>query len=406
MANDGIVIFDRPERREHPQYAAWLPSLSKPVSFESPNSTNWLPDEDTALVISCDQYRSPYPEILQRLVEEGDVGVLIVADGILEYRNTWMNPGHYPGAIFQPVRGHKLACIGRSQARIVEAWGNAGKCEIVGSPRLDILRERLPRKRSEQEPFRILVLTAKQPWFTPEQKTSVMSSLADLKNWFEAHATLKGMTIEPYWRIAKEAAAELDIENRFGDDTGRELAGVLKEVDAVVTTPSTTMLEGMLQGLPVAVLDYTNVPVYVPAAWHMGGPEHLNTILPELLDPPRPKILFQEQVLQDALECQSPAYPRMVKLVEAMCEAIQQSKGALNFPERIVPIDQGAGATKRGFEFQALYEGHPGFQEFDAKRLRAERDGWEKKYRRLAHTFPVNALVWVRRLFGAEDSGG
>ena len=50
-----------------------------------------------------------------------------------------MHPDIVPGSIFQPVVGHKIACLGRSQARILESWGNVGKCEIVGAPRLDRL---------------------------------------------------------------------------------------------------------------------------------------------------------------------------------------------------------------------------------------------------------------------------
>jgi hypothetical protein len=47
---------------------------------------------------------------------------------------------------------------------------------------------------------------------------------------------------------------------------------VLASVDAVISTPSTAMLEGMLQGLPVAVLDFHNRPHYVPAANSVGVP--------------------------------------------------------------------------------------------------------------------------------------
>ena len=63
--------------------------------------------------------------------------LLVLADGILEYRNTWLNPGLPAGCMFQPLLGHKVACVGKSQARVLESWGNVGKCELVGLPRLD-----------------------------------------------------------------------------------------------------------------------------------------------------------------------------------------------------------------------------------------------------------------------------
>ena len=51
----------------------------------------------------------------------------------------------YIGCV-KPLMGHKLACLGRAQARTVESWGGLGKCEIVGQPRFDemMAREHLP----------------------------------------------------------------------------------------------------------------------------------------------------------------------------------------------------------------------------------------------------------------------
>ncbi len=77
--------------------------------------------------------------LLRRAVERG-IPTLILADGILEYRNTWEHPQLPAGSLFQPVLGHKIACLGRSQARILESWHNGNRCEVTGSPRFDYVR--------------------------------------------------------------------------------------------------------------------------------------------------------------------------------------------------------------------------------------------------------------------------
>src|SRR6516225_4858273 len=71
---------------------------------------------------------------------------LYALDGISEWRNLWDFPPELCCQwVGRPVLSHKLACIGRSQARLFESWGMAELTEIVGIPRLDPLAGRLPR---------------------------------------------------------------------------------------------------------------------------------------------------------------------------------------------------------------------------------------------------------------------
>jgi hypothetical protein len=124
--------------------------------------------------------------------------------------------------------------------------------------------------------------------------------------------------VEPVWRLTYGLDEKIGVANQLHDTTGKDLASVLESVDALVTTPSTAMLEGMLQGLPVALLDYHNRPHYVPATWRITARSHLDEALPELLNPSPARMLYQASILHDALECHSPATPRMVELIKAM----------------------------------------------------------------------------------------
>jgi len=145
-------------------------------------------------------------------------------------------------------------------------------------------------------------------------------------------------------------AEALGVESEIRETLGMEFHEMLHQADALITTPSTTLLEGMLCGIPVAMLDYTNSPPYVPAAWTITARDHRDLVLPELLTPPEPRMQFQDMVLHDALECDSPASPRMVKLVERMVEIGGQcrSKGnPLAFPARILDCVDGARDSQR-----------------------------------------------------------
>jgi hypothetical protein len=345
MLKSRVVVLACLLPPESPIYSSWARQLTLPCTIVSGYDLTWIPPSDTGIIVTPQHYEEPEVTILRRAVEAG-IPILVIADGILEYRNTWANPTIVPGSIFQPVLAHKLAAIGASQVRVVEAWGNSGKCELVGAPRLDDLLGARPRATAPDATFRILVTTARTPGFTAGQTALVTRSLLDLKTWFDAaHGRIGGRPVEILWRLTGGLAETLGVTSVITETLGIEFHDLLRQVDALVTTPSTTMLEGMLCGIPVAMLDYTNSPTYVPPAWAITSRDHLNSVLPDLLAPPAPRMLFQKTTLHDALACRSPAAPRMVRLVEEMVrisEMCRRKNVPLCFPDRILPGDGGA----------------------------------------------------------------
>jgi hypothetical protein len=323
------------------------------------------------LAIVSQENHAPTSIALCRLIERG-VPTLCLMDGISEWRFVWSRP---PGDLrpprHQPVLSHKVACIGRSQARLLESWGNVGKCEVVGLPRLDALRGRQARRPKAGQPVRLLITTAKTPAFTAEELQRVEQSLRDLKAWLDRARGTSRLDVEPVWRLTFELATRIGVANQLSDDTGRELARVLTDVDAMVTTPSTCMLEGMLQSVPVALLDYNNCPHYVPAAWCITAPSHLDDVVPALVNPPAAGMLYQDTILHDALECRTPAMPRLVRLIGEMirlARECRQDGRPIGFPRRILPDEQdGHHAPEPRFDLAALYP-DPGFGELMERR--------------------------------------
>jgi hypothetical protein len=410
--------------------APWLDAVPATVEVVQEFDEDWSPPDGTALVVTPSHYEARDLRLLRRLQAEGRTGVLILSDGILEYRNTWENPKLPPGALFQPVRGHKIACLGRSQVRTLEAWGNVGRCELVGLPCLDAMLGRRPRVRAGGEPFRILVTTALTPAFSPEQRTLVRRSLADLRYWQLQNPRVGGVRLELVWRLTGELEASLGLPAARRLDVRPPLAQALEGVDAVITTPSTVQLEAMLQGVPVALLDYTNSPAYVPAAWSITAPRHLESVLPQLVDPPAPRRLHQHVILHDALECHTPAAPRMQALVEAMLTAVDVSRSdgtPLRFPPRIL-VDEHSGhsAPEPSWDLAALFPDATALRETDLGRLQrrtaelehvsrrlpwveqeraaaeAEARLWRRRYERLANLPALKQLLWVRQRLKAS----
>jgi len=360
---------------KHPLLRSWLDHCPHPVVYETALPSDYDFPEEIGLLVTADCYKEPSVTLIARAKERG-IPTLLLADGILEYRNTFEHPQTVPGSLFQPVLAHKIACLGRSQARILESWGNAAQCEITGCARFDRYATLRRRQRAAGEPFRVLVMTAITPYFTSEQHEQVRRSLLDLKAFFAATRSLNGNMLEVAWRITKGLETEVGVSNTLSDLSGRELAEVLQKVDAVISTPSTSMLEGMLLGLPVAVLDYTNSPHYVQPAWRITASEHIGAVLRELIAPPAPKMLFQETTLHDALECASPAAPRLLRLATEMMRLGQEAREAgiaLELPLRLLGIEANGPVTEENrFQLAALFPGHAPFRDQRLPALQVE----------------------------------
>lgn len=374
-----VIILDKNGRNNH-LYAPWTGKLSCGWEIAETYDLEWRPPCECRLVVTAQHYQAPEVPLLIRCMAEG-IPVLVIADGILEYRNTWLRPDTPNGCIFQPVVGHKIAVIGRSQARILESWGNAGRCEVVGAPRFDELLHRKARTRLSSAPFRILVMTAKTPAFTEDQLGEVVAGLDCLKRWFDLNPLLGGVTVEPVWRVAEAVAERLGIRT----DTATELAELLTDVDAVISTPSTAMLEAMLLGLPVARLDFGNYPQYLTSAWNITHADHLTTTIGEFLHPPEAKMLFQDTILHDALECRSPATPRMVHLVEEMVRLGKANVDSL--PHQILPFSGVAHEAEGRFDRAALYPANPVFATSNTLLLQTEVNSLKSKLSSLEAEF-------------------
>lgn len=294
------------------------------------------------LVICFDEHWCELGQLMGQL-KRGGKATLQIMDGVLEWRRTWDYgwEGHRVDGVInpinQPVLSHKIACLGRRDARIMESWGNFGKCEVVGAPRLDHLVQKrlageIPKVGGAERRRRILVMTAKKPGFTAEQVRITKNALIDLKAFFT-----RCPDIDVIWRLTRGLDEELGVRNTLSDLAGLEFHQLLEDVDAVITTPSTSLLEAMLMDRPVALLDYHNTPHYFEAAWSIFCEKHIEPVITELLSPPPEKMDFQQFLLEEQLASKSPAVPRLIRLIEAMLEVVKSASGGnYEFPTRII----------------------------------------------------------------------
>lgn len=289
-----------------------------------------------------DRFRNTCVELKKR-----GVATLYLIDGIIEWRNAWENRPDEPACpwTMRPVLSHKVACIGNSQARILDSWGNGSKIEIIGIPRLDALATaRAPKENNHKEsPFRLLVMTAKWPGFTDQQVERTVRGLKDLKQAIESWSQSNNCNVKVTWRLTQGIEQKVGVKNSLNDLCGMDLADAIESADAVITTPSTALLEAMLLDRPAAILEYNNTPQYVPAAWKITAKEQIEDTLSQLFAPAERRMLLQKSILKDALACDGKASDRLEKLaLDMLAIANEQtnSNQPLSFPTNMVEASE------------------------------------------------------------------
>ncbi len=305
MASPRLLILDEPARHRE-LYGRALDSLGA----EKLSPAGVTPDDLAALApdaVLLSREWTPEWRLLAAAARRASIPVIYVMDGVIEWSYVWNNLSHIrpSGAFLQPLLADHLCVIGRHPARVLASWGLAEHIHVIGLPRFDAY-DRSRRVEAGRAP-RILVATARTAGHDPEQQLMLRRALRDLHAFFAAHPTLR-----PVWRIAADLAEDIGVR----PDTAGTFAEALADADALITSPSTCLLEAMLKGVPVAQLDYRPAPLYTASAWEIRSAEHLAPVVAELLAPPPAKLAWQDACLRDELEL-GDASARLAEIVSA-----------------------------------------------------------------------------------------
>ena len=354
-------------------------------------------------VLCVNEYPSGVATCLEKARSLG-IPSLVLQDGILEWRCQYENPLFGSGGgppQHQPVLADKIACLGEQSARIIGSWGNESKVEVTGAPRLDHLLGRLATER-RRPGSRLLIMTAKNPGFTEKQRETTIRSLSEVRSELE-----KRPDIEVFWRVSGEVSRRLELENKLSPFASEDLARVLDQVDGVLTTPSTSILEAMIAERPVAMLDYHNVPHFVATVWQVGARDQILPVLDDLLQPSVRKMHFQKYLLHENLLCESPAAPRVGELIERMTALASASRAQGLAPA--LPANLMGELQSQGFceppNLAEFYPDQPAFQASDRSVLQAQLARMHKENARLERELEYRTVANALFKMGQLVSG-
>jgi peptidoglycan hydrolase CwlO-like protein len=375
ILNSVVYILDR-FANTNSLYNTWIDDCPLSVKIVETPIEDWEPPQDAGLILTHEHFRWETVTTLRRVLDASRIPVLIMCDGILEYRNTWENPKVADGSVYQTIFGNKIACIGRGQARVIESFGNAGICEIIGHPRFDLSYEKECLPVQAEGPFRLLITTARTPAFNEYQHQQLIRGLSDLKQRFDRNQSVANRHVQVDWRLSDELLKELELPLPKASYRMPSLSDAIETADAIITTPSTVYLESVIKRRPTAILDYTNSPAYIATAWQITATAHINPTLEELANPPVAKMLFQRTTLHDQVELGYNSKQRLFKLMQKMVSAGERARKSdkdIKLPHRIIadPL-RGIAKVDNEFDLASLFPKSNAFGQTNIIRLQQE----------------------------------
>ncbi len=210
---------------------------------------------DNVAAVVVRDLESPLCRYALRRAAAAGARTVLLMDGIVEWRNTFTNPRVGPDFL-RPAPVELIACAGENDRRILESLGN--RAIATGLPRLTtVVAALLPP--DDNAP--VLIATARTPAFDGEQRRRLLDALARLK----AALSVRGVPV--LWRLTGGLHHEIDVPNDEGP-----LSDALARCQAVLTTPSTLLLEAMLAGRPVGLIHPHATPLWplAPVVWRDG----------------------------------------------------------------------------------------------------------------------------------------
>ncbi|MBE7467037.1 MAG: methyltransferase domain-containing protein [Planctomycetes bacterium] len=351
-----------------------LSQVGAEVFVPEDNAISAIEEVAPSLVVTTAEVQDGRASCIEEANRLG-IPTLYVLDGILEWRHTFENDVSWPGRAFlHPLASRWITAPGPSAARVLASWGYEDRVIPLGLPRIDASRHTLVRKPAARR--RVLVVTPNVWALNMEHGKAVEAALTDLIQTF---GTMPDLEVE--YRIQPDLAEKLGVTSVW---SGR-LYDQFAQADAVIGPPTTVLVEAMALGIPTACLDYQLKPSFTPFAWWIASKAQMHAAIEELLNPPKERMAFQEAALNDALYFEGDAGKRLAQVMEQLCrgEAPVQPKAE----NHVKPIEGTLSENSIHFELLA-----------QLRALETESNLWKSNYHRLASAFPVNVLLWLRRI--------
>ncbi|MFG0329464.1 MAG: glycosyltransferase [Phycisphaerales bacterium] len=281
-------------------------------------------DERTKAVVVADTESFLCRRALREARAVGAATILLM-DGIVEFRNTFRNPRNHE-SFLRPAPVDAIAAAGEIDAARLGALGNR-RVAATGLPRLASSREVARSAERGDGSRRLLITTARTPWFNTRERDQLIMAYRALKD-----AIARRERLEAIWRLPTELAEALEVD---ADD--RSLDELLPRLHGAITTASTLLVELMAAGTPTALAHPFDAPVWTPAPliWRPrvrhADIRDADELLDRILKPDPAREARQDRILAQLARFDPPPSDGVADLILEMIET--RERGTTLIPD-------------------------------------------------------------------------
>jgi len=222
------------------------------------------------------------------------IATLFLVDGPLEWSNSYLNPSlrktnpFFRGYLMEPLIHDAILAVSAAQASYL-AFRNPDRDLTF----MTYKNKRLSSARSAASSTRhwqFLITTAKTPYFDDKEKDNLIHLLRRLT------AALEQGGYSYVFRIFDKALREalLPKENLLEGS----FEDVLQQVECVIATPSSVLLQSMASDKPVGTLIYRDTPLFYQSGWLVGDLYSMEATLASMISREDTRMDFQSYCLE------------------------------------------------------------------------------------------------------------
>lgn len=280
-------------------YAGEIPERFKGV-FEFVKKKHYLQAKNLvsqmSLVITH-SYLSPRANYFMLQARAQGIATLFLVDGPLEWSNSYNNPSlrktnrFFRGYLMEPLIHDVILAVSAAQASYL-AFRNPDRDLTFMTYKNQRLTSVKSAPRSDRR-WQFLITTAKTPYFGDEEKNNLIHMLRHLIAVLEKSGYSYVFRIFDLSLLEKLSSKENLLEGSFAE--------VLQQVECVIGTPSSVLLQSMASDKPVGTLIYRDAPLFYQTGWLVADLYSLEATLTSMLSREETRMEFQTCCLKENL---------------------------------------------------------------------------------------------------------
>ena len=225
------------------------------------------------------------------------ITTLLLVDGPLEWSNSYLNPSLrktnplFRGYLMEPLIHDAILAVSAAQAGYL-AFRNPDRDITFMTYKNKRLSSVKPAAPSASR-WQFLITTAKTPYFDDTEKDNLIHLLRQLTTALEQGGYSYVFRI--FDNALQEALSPKEnlLEGSFVE--------VLQQVECVIGTPSSVLLQSMASDKPVGTLIYRDSPLFYQSGWLVGDLCSLDATLASMISREDTRMDFQTYCLEQNL---------------------------------------------------------------------------------------------------------